>query len=551
METKFSMGLAPRGESTRDIRGDFLADSEWSALRLPAPVFYQPDNVPAHQNAVLVGQLDTIEIGDTEITGTGRFFDGRPGLEQRQDVIAEAITLARDGIVAPSVDPSVLEFDLDEDTGAASVIRADIPGVTLVSMPAFPNTWIRVETDVPEGAEAEAEGDAMVLVAAVNDGSHQGLPVAPRDRAWDGDEAAQRVAASCGIDADDAGDDAWDCYARAFLYRDDDADPHTRGAYKLGYADIIDGELTIVPQGVVAVAAVLQGARGGADIPAGQQDRLRSTVAALYEHINAELDTDLTPPWEAETAALIAAHVVEPAPAEAFTDPRLPGYSPGFTIEGRRIFGHVTHRDACYRGIAACVTPPESTTGYAVARRHRITTDDGELRVAHITTGLGVAGPGCSCHDPSVVDDHYCPGDRSAAAAMAHYDQLHTVADVAIGEAEDGSIWAAGLLRDDLPDGAARVLDRRVWSGDWRPWGASSELVDVLALDHAEPGFTSRTRHDGAAVTLIAAAGPLPAPEPGPGFDVRAAVRAELDEREARRALDTALARAGLAAIKR
>lgn len=555
MGTPFDMGIAPRGESTRDARGDFLADNEWSALRLPAPIFYQPDNVPAHAGGVLVGRLDTVDIGENEVTGTGEFLDGHPGLERLQPVIEEAMTLARDKMIAPSVDPSVMEFDLDDATGQASITRADIAGVTLVPMPAFPNTWVRLrepdsdELDAPEPADDEAP----VLIAAVNREAHSSLPVASRDREWDGDAAAQRVAAECGVDGDDAEvveDGAWACYARAFLWRDDDANERTRGAYKLGYADIVDGELTIIPQGVVAIAGVLQGARGGADIPADAQDELRGVVAALYDHINEAQDTDLVPPWDEETAALIAAHVVEPVPAAAFAEPKLERYSPGFTIEGGRIFGHITHRDACYRGIAACVTPPESATGYAAARRYKVATDAGELDVARITTGLGLIGPGCSCHDGRIIDDHYCPADRSAAAAMAHYDQLHTVADVVIGEGDDGSIWAAGVLRDDLPAGTERVLQRRVWSGDWRPWGATAELVEVLALDHAEPGFTSRTKHDGTAYTLIAAAGPHPATAHAAGdFDVRAAVRAELDAREARRELDAAMTRADLAAI--
>lgn len=551
MGTPFDMGLAPRGEPTRDARGEFLADTEWSALRLPAPIFYQPDNAPAHQNAVLVGRLDTVDIAEGEITGTGEFLDGHPGLERLQPMIEEAMTLARDKMVAPSLDPSVMEFELDEATGQPSITRADIAGVTLVASPAFPNTWVRLREPESDEADEVAEGDeAPVLIAAVNSGAHASLPVADRDREWDGDAAAQRVGDECGVEADDAGDEAWDCYYRAFLWRDDEADPHTKAAYKLGYADLVDGELTIIPQGVIAIAGVLQGARGGADIPADAQDELRGVVASLYDHINEAQETELVPPWEEETAALIAAHVVEPLPAAAFAEPKLDGYSPGFTIEGGRIFGHITHRDACYRGIAACVNPPESATGYAVARRYTLTTDDGPLDVARITTGLGLAGPGCSCHDGRIVDDHYCPADRSAAAAVAHYDQLHTVADVVIGEGDDGAVWAAGVLRDDLPAGAERVLQRRVWSGDWRPWGATAELVEVLALDHAEPGFTSRTKHDGTAYTLIAAAGPHPATAHAAGdFDVRAAVRAELDARESRRELEAAMTRADLAAI--
>lgn len=39
------------------------------------------------------------------------------------------------------------------------------------------------------------------------------------------------------------------------------------GAYKLLIADVVDGRLTAVPRGVMAAAAVMQGSRGGVDLP--------------------------------------------------------------------------------------------------------------------------------------------------------------------------------------------------------------------------------------------------------------------------------------------
>ena len=566
MGTPFTIGIAPRGESTRDVRGEFLADTEWSSLRLPAPLFYQPDNKPAHQDAVLVGRINAVELGDDMVTGAGEMLDDHPGLERLQPVIAEAMTLAREGVVAPSVDPSVMEFDLDEDTGAASIIRADIAGVTLVSSPAFANTWIRLADQAsepgPDAVPVDADEDAdAVLIAAVQELVPE-WPIAAVDHEWNAEAAAGRIADHCGVVDGDDDNGPWACYGGAFLYRDDEVDTHALAAYRLGVADVVDGELTLIPAAVTAAAELVD---AGDDIPADAVDDLKTTITTLYERINDAHDAGLTPPWDATEsteddeagdvdegiAALIAAHVVEPVPADAFAEPELDGYRPGFTVERGRIVGHLTHRDACYRGIAACVTPPESASGYAMARRYKVDTDAGPLDVARFTSGLGTVGPGCSCHDGRLIDDHYCPADRSAAAAIAHHDGLHTLADIVIGESESGAVWLAGVVRDGLPDGAARVLDRGVLSGDWRPWGAGAELVEVLALNHAEPGFTSRTRHDGAAYTLIAAAGPLqPATAaPSPGDHIRAAVRAELDAREVRRGLAAAAARADLAAI--
>ena len=230
MGTPFTLGIAPRGEPTRDVRGEFLADTEWSTLRLPAPLYYQPDNKPAHEDAVLVGRIDAIELGEREVTGAGEMFDGHDGLERLQPIIAEAMTLARQGVVAPSVDPSVMEFELDEDTGAAAILRADIAGVTLVSSPAFPNTWIRLADQEasepgPDAVPVDADqADDVALIAAVQELIPE-WPIAAIDHAWDADAAAGRIAEHCGIDDGNAEDHAgpWECYGSAFLYRDDTA----------------------------------------------------------------------------------------------------------------------------------------------------------------------------------------------------------------------------------------------------------------------------------------------------------------------------------------
>lgn len=561
----FTMVLGRRGQSYRDMRGDMMADAMWSAIQLPAAAFFQPDNVPAHSGAVRVGNLYTIDIPEeegAEITATGEFFDGRAGMERIQPWVAEAIALAAEGAIWPSVDPAVIEV-ADRGDGEAAVVKADIPGVTLVSMPAFTGTSITLlpeDPTEPEDADDDSGDIAMVAAVALADG----LPVAERDHPWDGAAAAQRVAESCGVDAaetlpSEPPSGAWACYARAFLYRDADTDPATKGAYKLGYADIIDGELTIVPEAVIAIAAALQGARGGVDVPEADREPLREAVDKLYERVNDATGSDLTPPWEEAESALIAAAnatVREPLPDDAFNEPALDGYQPGYRIEGKRIYGHLTNRAACHRSWpASCVTPPESPSNYAVANRYEVMTASGPLEVGRVTTGLGAVGGGCTCHGGGVIDDHYCPSVRSAAAAIAHYDRLHTIADVMIGENEAGSVWVAGVLRDTLPDGAPRVLQRRVWSGDWRPWGTGAELVEVLALDHAEPGFTHRTKHNAAAFTLIAAVGPVAEPDGADDDAVRRLVREELArEREAeavRLTLTAAASRSALAAITR
>jgi hypothetical protein len=105
----------------------------------------------------------------------------------------------------------------------------------------------------------------------------QDLPLAPPDREWDGDAAESRVR-----DWADAKDRPTPKYRDAHLWYDkDNADNFT--AYKMLIADVVEGRLEAVPRGISAAAGVLDGARGGVDIPADDADRARSHLERYYE----------------------------------------------------------------------------------------------------------------------------------------------------------------------------------------------------------------------------------------------------------------------------
>ena len=114
----------------------------------------------------------------------------------------------------------------------------------------------------------------------------QDLPLADRDRSWDGDAAEKRVRAWA-----DAEEEPNEKYRDAHVWYDaDNKDNFT--AYKLLIADVIDGRLGAVPRGVMAAAGVMQGARGGVDIPGKDVDRVKSHLAKYYKKM------DDTAPWD-------------------------------------------------------------------------------------------------------------------------------------------------------------------------------------------------------------------------------------------------------------
>ncbi|MBI4899758.1 MAG: hypothetical protein HY829_04690 [Actinobacteria bacterium] len=106
--------------------------------------------------------------------------------------------------------------------------------------------------------------------------SFQDLPLADTDREWDADAAEDRVRRWA-----KAEDGPNEKYRDAFVWYDAEKKEKFT-AYKLQVADVIGGKLEVVPRGVMAAAAVMQGARGGVDLPDRDRDRVKSHLAKYY-----------------------------------------------------------------------------------------------------------------------------------------------------------------------------------------------------------------------------------------------------------------------------
>ena len=116
--------------------------------------------------------------------------------------------------------------------------------------------------------------------------SFQDLPLADRDREWDGAAAEKRVRAWAG-----AQDGPNQKYRDAHVWYDAEKKDNFT-AYKLLIADVVDDELVAVPRGVMTAGNVMQGSRGGVDLPDKDVDRVRSHLAKYYAKMEEEA------PWE-------------------------------------------------------------------------------------------------------------------------------------------------------------------------------------------------------------------------------------------------------------
>jgi HK97 family phage prohead protease len=130
----------------------------------------------------------------------------------------------------------------------------------------------------------------------------QDLAFADRDRAWDAGEARKRIAEWAGGSGDSKIN--WSKYRRAFLWYDR-AKADEAGAYKLPIADVIGGELKAIPRAIFAAAAIVQGARGGADL-GGDEEAVKAHLERYYAKMAKEFDDEsIVAPWNQKSPILL------------------------------------------------------------------------------------------------------------------------------------------------------------------------------------------------------------------------------------------------------
>lgn len=150
-------------------------------------------------------------------------------------------------------------------------------------------------------------GVTDTLVAAASGSTS--LTLGPRDQKWDAAAADKSVRAWAG--AEDAPNAR---YAQAFMVKQGDGTKF--GDYKLGFAQPDGGTLKANWGGVTAVAGVLSGARGGANITPEETASAKAKCEAYYTKARTAYNDDtITVPW-----AKKAASVGEQAEALAYAE---------------------------------------------------------------------------------------------------------------------------------------------------------------------------------------------------------------------------------------
>lgn len=511
MATGFRARAVPVDAATGDKRRidtDYLTHQA-----LPMPARWVREDVGAHDNAVSVASGTGVDIEDDGIWITGHWFDDvdPAKMPRLAEDVAEAMFLAREGVIGISVDlddydatfvnaatgEAITEDDMmDPSIDVEQLItKGRIRSVTFVPIPAYAETnhtieFLEDDVAVSEPDDTPAPEPELAIVASVSGDTD--LPVAARDLAWDGNAAAQRV-----LDAytDEDGNIDKARASRAFLWVDGDG--QLRGDYRLGFADIIDGELTIVPRGVSANA----GGHGVDQAKGVDKEAVKSRICALYARVQDEYEDWPDCPFgdgmAADESMTASAGLVD---ISKFTPP-VPIDAPTritYDYERGMVYGHIYQDGVCHVGFPGECRMPPMDEDFRHFHIHPVETTAGTMFTGRITVGGFHPSRALSLHET-----------RRA------YDDKTTVAHVQ-AKIDEFGIFICGPLETNIDHEARQVLRRRKVSGHWPEVGAEGSiyLAEILALpegppQESEPGFPIGVHvRNGRVVGLTAALGP-------------------------------------------
>jgi len=124
--------------------------------------------------------------------------------------------------------------------------------------------------------------NAIETVVDFND-----LPV-DTERDWDGNQAQQNIADWASSDGSGDKDKIdWDKYRKGFCYYDSDEEENFT-SYKFPIADVVDGQLKAIWNGIVAAMAAINGSRSEPDMPEDERKGVYNHLVKYYEKLDEE-----------------------------------------------------------------------------------------------------------------------------------------------------------------------------------------------------------------------------------------------------------------------
>lgn len=147
--------------------------------------------------------------------------------------------------------------------------------VSVVTFPANPKARVQ--------SAKSLEGKAVV--------PFQDFPLADRARPFSKPKADRRVREWAGAEDGLISAAIWNKYAKCFVWWDKE-NPDKFSSYKLLITDIVDDKKTAIPRAIFAAAAVVQGARGGLDVPNSDLPGIKAHLTKYFDKMDLDAPFD-------------------------------------------------------------------------------------------------------------------------------------------------------------------------------------------------------------------------------------------------------------------
>jgi len=154
------------------------------------------------------------------------------------------------------------------------------------------------EEDESGDTEMAVAGDPESLISFVASGATD-WPLSDRGASWDAGAAETRLRKWASHDGSGTKEKMnWPKYGRAHFWHES-TKALNFGSYKLPFCDIVNGKVVAIWPGVTACAAVMQGSRGGVQIPDADRGGVKSRIEKYYTKARKQYGDDkIQVPWK-------------------------------------------------------------------------------------------------------------------------------------------------------------------------------------------------------------------------------------------------------------